>query len=50
LTAHYIRVSLANGTSNSFTNGVGTSSDGTRAVFAISNEAVNFHDFGTAVS
>ena len=28
-------------------NGVGTSADGTRAVFAISNEAVNFHDFGT---
>lgn len=28
-------------------NGVGTSADGRRAVFAISNEAVNFHDFGT---
>jgi len=28
-------------------NGVGTSADGTRAVFAISNEPVNFHDFGT---
>ncbi|PVA07860.1 phosphodiester glycosidase family protein [Thalassorhabdomicrobium marinisediminis] len=28
-------------------NGVGTSADGTRAVFAISNEAVNFHDFAT---
>ena len=26
-------------------NGVGTSADGTRAVFAISNEPVNFHDF-----
>ena len=38
---------LANGTSKFIRNGVGTSSDGTRAVFAISNEAVNFHDFGT---
>ena len=28
-------------------NGVGTDWDGTRAVFAISNEAVNFHDFAT---
>lgn len=28
-------------------NGVGTSADGRRAVFAISNEAVNFHDFAT---
>ncbi len=28
-------------------NGVGTSEDGSRAVFAISNDAVNFHDFAT---
>ena len=28
-------------------NGVGTSADGTRAVFVISNNAVNFHDFGS---
>lgn len=28
-------------------NGVGTSADGSRAVFAISNDAVNFHDFAT---
>lgn len=28
-------------------NGVGTDATGNRAVFAISNEAVNFHDFGT---
>ena len=28
-------------------NGVGTTDDGTRAVFVISNEAVNFHDFAT---
>ncbi|MBT8412516.1 MAG: phosphodiester glycosidase family protein, partial [Octadecabacter sp.] len=28
-------------------NGVGTSADGSRAVFAISNEPVTFHDFGT---
>lgn len=28
-------------------NGVGTDATGSRAVFAISNEAVNFHDFGT---
>lgn len=28
-------------------NGVGTSASGDRAVFAISNEAVNFHDFAT---
>ena len=26
-------------------NGVGVSADGTRAVFAISNDAVNFHSF-----
>lgn len=28
-------------------NGVGTSADGNLAIFAISNEAVNFHDFAT---
>ena len=28
-------------------NGVGTSADGTKAVFAISNEPVTFHQFGT---
>lgn len=28
-------------------NGVGTSADGDRVVFAISDDAVNFHDFGT---
>ena len=28
-------------------NGVGTADDGSRAVFAISNDAVNFHDFAT---
>jgi len=28
-------------------NGVGTSADGQRAVFAISNQRVNFHDFAT---
>ena len=28
-------------------NGVGTSADGSRAVFAISNEVVNFHDFAS---
>ena len=28
-------------------NGVGTSADGSRVVFAISNAAVNFHDFAT---
>ncbi|AGI69968.1 hypothetical protein DUF2233 [Octadecabacter antarcticus 307] len=38
---------IANGKSKFIRNGVGTSSDGSRAVFAISNNAVNFHDFGT---
>jgi len=28
-------------------NGVGTSADGSTAIFAISNDEVNFHDFGT---
>lgn len=37
---------LTNGTSKNVRNGVGTSSDGTRAVFAISNGVVNFYDFG----
>lgn len=38
---------IPNGSSKYIRNGVGTSADGTRAIFAISNEAVNFHDFGT---
>lgn len=38
---------IPNGTSKFIRNGVGTNADGTRAVFAISNDAVNFHDFGT---
>lgn len=38
---------IPGGTSKFVRNGVGTTSDGRRAVFAISNEAVNFHDFGT---
>lgn len=38
---------IPNGTSKFIRNGVGTSADGSRAVFAISNEAVNFHDFAT---
>ncbi|MCF2871285.1 phosphodiester glycosidase family protein [Octadecabacter sp. G9-8] len=38
---------IPDGTSKFIRNGVGTSADGTRAVFAISNEAVNFHDFAT---
>lgn len=38
---------LVDGTSKYIRNGVGTSSDGTRAVFAISEEPVNFYDFGT---
>ncbi|WP_039018900.1 phosphodiester glycosidase family protein [Halocynthiibacter namhaensis] len=38
---------LPNGTSRYIRNGVGTSADGMRAVFAISNERVNFHDFAT---
>ena len=36
---------LPNGSSRFVRNGVGTSADGTRAVFAISNDAVNFHSF-----
>lgn len=38
---------IPNGTSKFIRNGVGTSADGSRAVFAISNDAVNFHDFAT---
>ncbi len=37
---------LKNGTSRYVRNGVGTSADGKKAYFAISNQAVNFHDFG----
>ncbi len=38
---------LPNGTSRFIRNGVGTSADGKTAVFAISNQIVNFHDFAT---
>lgn len=37
---------LEDGTSRYIRNGVGTSDDGTRAIFAISNQPVNFHTFG----
>lgn len=37
---------LEDGTSTFIRNGVGTTEDGKRAVFAISDEAVNFHSFG----
>ena len=37
---------LKDGTSRYIRNGVGTTADGTRAVFAISDNTVNFHDFG----
>ncbi|MDW3180372.1 phosphodiester glycosidase family protein [Roseobacter sp.] len=37
---------LEDGTSEFIRNGVGTSSDGRRVVFAISDEPVNFHSFG----
>lgn len=37
---------LEDGTSKNIRNGVGTSADGTRAVFVISDEPVNFHTFG----
>ncbi|MGC3937778.1 phosphodiester glycosidase family protein [Roseobacter sp. EG26] len=37
---------LEDGTSKYIRNGVGTSADGKRAVFAISDEPVNFHSFG----
>ena len=38
---------IPNGTSKNVRNGVGTTTDGNRAVFAISNQVVNFHDFAT---
>lgn len=38
---------LADGTSKYIRNGVGTSADGQTAVFAISNDPVNFHSFGS---
>lgn len=38
---------LADGTSVYIRNGVGTSADGRRAIFAISDSPVNFHTFGT---
>ncbi len=37
---------LEDGTSRYIRNGVGTSAEGDRVVFAISNNAVNFHTFG----
>ncbi|KAA0913318.1 hypothetical protein FLO80_13625 [Aquicoccus porphyridii] len=37
---------LTDSTSRYVRNGVGTSADGTRVVFAISNNAVTFHEFG----
>lgn len=37
---------LEDGTSKFIRNGVGTSADGQRVVFAISDEPVNFHSFG----
>ena len=37
---------LKDGTSRYVRNGVGTSADGKRAVFVISNGVVNFHEFG----
>ena len=38
---------LKNGVSKYIRNGVGTSTDGSKAVFVISNNAVTFHDFGS---
>ena len=38
---------LVDSTSRFVRNGVGTTADGQRAVFAISNTAVTFHEFGT---
>jgi uncharacterized protein YigE (DUF2233 family) len=38
---------LEDGTSKHIRNGVGTSADGKRAVFVISDEPVNFHTFGS---
>ncbi|MDE0591107.1 phosphodiester glycosidase family protein [Halocynthiibacter sp. C4] len=37
---------IPNGDSRYYRNGVGTSADGKTAIFAISNQQVNFHDFG----
>lgn len=37
---------LKNSTSRYIRNGVGTTADGTRAIFAISDNTVTFHDFG----
>lgn len=37
---------LPDGTSKHIRNGVGTSADGSTAMFVISNDAVNFHTFG----
>ena len=38
---------LPDSTSRNIRNGVGTSTDGQRVVFAISDDAVTFHEFGT---
>ena len=38
---------LKNSTSRYIRNGVGTTADGTRAIFAISNNRVTFHEFGS---
>lgn len=38
---------MADGTSRYIRNGVGTSADGTQAVFVISNNTVTFHEFGS---
>lgn len=38
---------LADGTSKYIRNGVGTMADGTTTIFAISNDPVNFHSFGS---
>ena len=38
---------LKNGVSKYIRNGVGTSTDGSKAVFVISNNTVTFHDFGS---
>ena len=38
---------LPDSTSRNIRNGVGTSADGQRVVFAISDDAVTFHEFGT---
>jgi uncharacterized protein YigE (DUF2233 family) len=38
---------LVDSTSHYIRNGVGTTADGARAIFAISNNAVTFHEFGS---